>query len=80
MVRLGTLKESRRLLPDASNASYVPPVAAGRPAQILFVRNSTLMAQSVNPETLQLAGEALPIVESIGQGVNAGFFKFSVSG
>jgi serine/threonine protein kinase/Tol biopolymer transport system component len=73
-------KESRRLLPDASNASYVPPVAAGRPAQILFVRNSTLMAQPVNPETLQLAGEALPIVENIGQGLNAGVFKFSVSG
>jgi Tol biopolymer transport system component len=34
----------------------------------------------VNQETLQLGGEASPIFESIGQGLNAAFFKFSVSG
>jgi len=32
-------KENRRLLPDESNAFYMPPVAARRLAQILFVRN-----------------------------------------
>jgi hypothetical protein len=51
-------KESRRLLPDMSNALYAPPLAGSRLAQILVVRNSTLMAQPVNPKTLQLAGDA----------------------
>jgi eukaryotic-like serine/threonine-protein kinase len=73
-------KESRRLLPDLSNALYVPPVADSRVAQILFVRNSALMAQPVNPETLQLAGDASPVAEGVGPGPNASFFQFSVSG
>jgi len=73
-------KESRRLLPDVSNVSYVPPAASGRTAQILFVRNGALMAQPVHPATLQLAGEASPIVDGVGRGVHLGFFRFSVSG
>ncbi len=73
-------KESRRLLPDMSNALYVPPVAGSRLAQILVVRNSTLMAQPVNPETLQLAGDASPVAEGVGMGTNSDFFRFSVSG
>jgi dipeptidyl aminopeptidase/acylaminoacyl peptidase len=73
-------KENRRLLPDESNAFYMPPVAARRLAQILFVRNGALMAQPVSPETLQLAGEASPVADGVGDGPNTGFFQFSMSG
>ena len=72
-------KENRRLLPDLSNAFYVPPGAGRHGAQILFVRNGVLMAQPVHPATLQLAGEASPVADGVGQGV-LGFFWFSVSG
>jgi Tol biopolymer transport system component len=73
-------KESRQLLPDLSNAFYVPPVAGSGLAQILFVRSGALMAQPVHPATLQLAGEASPVVDGVGQGLNVGFFRFSISG
>jgi WD40 repeat protein len=73
-------KDSRRLLPDLSNASFVPPVAGSGMAQILFVRNGALMTQPVHPATLQLAGEPAPVVDSIGFGPHVGFFRFSVSG
>jgi eukaryotic-like serine/threonine-protein kinase len=73
-------KESQRVLNEFSNSRYVPAVAGNRLAQILFVRNGALMAQPVIPETLQLAGEASPIAESVGMGAQLGFFRFSVSG
>jgi Tol biopolymer transport system component len=73
-------RESRRLFPDLSNALYLPRTPGSRLAQILLVRNNALVAQPVNPATLQLAGEAYPVVEGVGQGWNANFFRFSVSG
>ena len=73
-------KESRRLLPDVSNASYVPPATGSDLAHILFVRNGALMAQPVHPATVQLAGEASLVVDGVGRGPHVGFFRFSVSG
>ena len=58
----------------------LPPVAGSRLAQILFVRIGALMVQPVHPATLQLAGEASPVFEGVGPGLNTGFFRFSVSG
>jgi Tol biopolymer transport system component len=72
-------RESRRLLPDMSNALYVPLVGGSHPAQILFVRDGALMAQPVNPGTLQGAGEASPVVDGVGHGPNTSFFRFSIS-
>src|SRR6202040_2598062 len=72
-------KESRRLLPDLSNAFYVPPAAGSRLAQLLFVRNGALLAQPVHPITLQLAGGPSPVVDGVDR-VVLGFFKFSISG
>ena len=72
-------KESRQVLADVSNAFYAPPVAGSRLAHILFVRNGALMAQPVHPATLQLAGEASPVVDGVGSGPHVGFFRFSGS-
>jgi hypothetical protein len=73
-------KESRRLLPDLSNAFYVSPPPGSSLAQILFIRNSVLMAQAVSAGTVQLVGEASPVLEGVGPGLNSDFFRFSVSG
>ena len=56
-----------RLLPDSSNASYVP--AAGAPGQngyLLFRRGEALMAQRFNPTRLSLSGDASLIAEKVG--------------
>ncbi len=71
--------EDRQLLPDLSNAQYVAPLRGGRLGQVLFVRNGTLMAQPLDSETLQLAGEPTPVAESVGQGRTIGYYRFSVS-
>jgi hypothetical protein len=46
----------RRLLPDVSGIVFVPPASGSRLAHLLFLRETTLMAQPLDPETLQLAG------------------------
>jgi eukaryotic-like serine/threonine-protein kinase len=73
-------KEGRRLIPDVSNVSFVPPAAGSGVAQILFVRNDALMAQPVHPKTLLLAGEASPVIDGVGRGPVFGLFRFSASG
>jgi serine/threonine protein kinase len=65
--------EKPRLLVNArSNAAY----AAGH---LLFVRQKTLLAQRIDPKSLELTGEAFPIVENVQD--DPGFFSavFSVS-
>jgi Tol biopolymer transport system component len=65
--------EKPRLLVNArSNAAY----AAGH---LLFVRQKTLLAQRFDPKSLELTGEAFPIVENVQD--DPGFFSavFSVS-
>ena len=58
---------SVRLLPETSNASYVP--AAGTPGQdgyLIFRRGQALMAQRLDPKRLSLRGDASPLVEEVG--------------
>jgi Tol biopolymer transport system component len=59
-IRLALLdgKEDVRVLPDQSNIS----IAAGR---LVFVRNSTLIAQPLDPETGRLAGDPVPGTDGV---------------
>jgi len=57
--------DSRRLLPDVSNAVYAP-AADGGPGAILFARGTTLMAQAFDPGRLELTGDVVPLVEGVG--------------
>ena len=62
---------AKRLLPDLSVAKYVPQVSAGESGHLLFVRETTLMAQPFDAGTLTLTGSPFPVAESVG--------RFSVS-
>ena len=51
----------RRVLPDVSGVVYVPPESGNRLAHLLFLRETTLMAQPLDPETLQPAGDPFAV-------------------
>jgi hypothetical protein len=61
----------KRLLPDTTVARYAPSGAPGRSGYLLFVRETTLMAQPFDADTVTLTGRILPVAESVG--------RFSVS-
>ena len=58
----------RRLLADQSSVAYLPPAEGSKHGHLLFVRESTLMAQPFDPKTLQLAGEVFPVAEQVSLG------------
>jgi len=68
-----------RLLPDASNAAYVPPAESGASGHIVFRREDTLMAQPFDADKLQLKGEMFPAAEHVGTSGQQGNGAFSVS-
>ena len=62
-VYLGTLDNpiGRRLLTDRSGVVFAPPASGIGNGHILFLRETTLMAQPFDARTLQLAGDAFPV-------------------
>jgi serine/threonine protein kinase len=71
----------RRLIATRFGASYAPASdpAAGR---LLFLREGTLMAQAFDAQRIELASDAVPVVERVGsvsQG-SRGFFSVSSNG
>jgi Tol biopolymer transport system component len=70
---------SARILPDPTNALYIPPAARGGSAYLLFRREDTLMAQRFDPEALKLTGEMFPVAEQVPISQNNGFGAFSAS-
>jgi serine/threonine protein kinase/Tol biopolymer transport system component len=60
-VYIGALdsNETKRLFGSSTNAVYAPP------GYLLFVRETTLMAQQFDATTLQLSGEPQPLVEQV---------------
>ncbi len=79
-VMIGSLdsKETRRLFPAQSNATFV------QPNRILFARQKTLLSQILNPKTFQLEGnsEPVPDIPPIGQQTPSAsaYFTASVDG
>ena len=67
-----------RLLPDVTNAMYVPGGSA-RGGWLLFRRDDTLMAQPFDPDGLTFTGDMFPVVEQIPNSRNAGFGAFSAA-
>jgi serine/threonine protein kinase/Tol biopolymer transport system component len=61
LIFVGSLdsNDKKQLLTEGSNAKYAPP------GYLLFVRDTTLMAQPFDPVKLQLSGEPQPLVEQI---------------
>lgn len=66
-------KETKTLLQVHSSAVYAPP------GYLLFVRETTLMAQAFDADTLELKGDAFPVAEQISRNPLMGRAMFSVS-
>ena len=81
-IYLGTLgsKEKRRLVAATTEAYYAPPVAGSEDGHLLFLRETTLMAQALNARSFNPTGDAFPIAEGVGYMANHGFFSVSSSG
>jgi eukaryotic-like serine/threonine-protein kinase len=77
-IRLGSLdsKETREIVPEASNPVYVEP------GVLLFSRNRNLIAQSFDGKTFKISGDAVPIAENIAgfESRKIAFFSASSAG
>ncbi len=64
---LGSLdsKEHRRIVAGLSSPAYQPPTASDRNAYVLFVTESTLVAQPVDPKSLDRTGDVFPVAEQL---------------
>ena len=83
-IMVGSLRTAKlsRLLPDTSNAIFVPASKPSLPAHLLFRRGETLMAQPIDQDKAELRGEAIPLAEHVGLLGNAfrGAFSASATG
>jgi len=70
------------ILPDVSNAMYVPPAAAGATGHVLFRRDGTLMALPFDPEKIRATGDVFPVAERVGnaRATYVGAFSASENG
>jgi len=66
-------KEIKQLVQAHSSVMYAPP------GYLLFVRETTLMAQGFDADSLELKGDAFPVVEQIVRNPVIGRAMFSVS-
>jgi len=74
-VFVGSLGSSqpKLLLLSALKAAFAPP------HHLLFVRETTLMAQEFDPNRLELRGDPLPVAENVATNIVLNFPAFSVS-
>jgi serine/threonine protein kinase len=68
-----------RLLPDLSNAIYIPPTPPETIGYLLFRREGSLMAQPFDLGRVRLTGEVFPVAEQVGIAGNTGQGAFSAS-
>jgi len=77
-IRVGSLdsKETREVVPEASNPVYVEP------GLLLFSRNRNLLAQSFDGKTLKISGDAVAIAENVAgfESRKIAFFSASSAG
>jgi Tol biopolymer transport system component len=63
--------EKRRILLDSVNPQYLPPILGAKDGYLFFVRETTLMAQPVDPRSMEAKGDAFAVAEPV--------FSFSTS-
>jgi Tol biopolymer transport system component len=80
-VYLGSVdgKENRRVMADVSSVVYAPPLAGSRDGHLLFVRESTLMAQPFDLKTFQPTSDLFPVAERVPFGTNTSYAQVSTS-
>ena len=73
-------QDRKRLLPGRMGVLYAPSSDPGS-GHVLFLRETTLMAQPFDTRKQELTGQAVPIAEQVGNnGNNTGFFWASDNG
>jgi len=75
--RLGS--QDRRVTADVSNPQYVAPSEGSSHGYILFVRERTLLAQPVDPVSLQPDGDAFPVIDQVPSLPGTNFYQYSIS-
>jgi Tol biopolymer transport system component len=70
-------QDTRRLMPANRQAYY--SAAAGGPGYLVFMRDTTLLAQPFDPVKLEFSGEPIPIAESVDSFTPVSYGLFSVS-
>jgi Tol biopolymer transport system component len=75
-------KEERRVALDEGNPWYCPAAAGSKSGHLFFVREQTLMAQPVDPVSLEARGDAFPVAEQVSGDSDsaAGYYRYSISG
>lgn len=59
-------KDKKRLVGARTSFRYLPPSGNERSGHLLLLREDTLMAQPLDPRTLEFAGDAFPVAERVG--------------
>ncbi len=72
-------QSTQRLMDNTFQPVYVPSPGSNT-GRIVFLRDSTLLAQSFDPGRLQLTGEATPIAEQVASVQGLGYFSASENG
>ena len=65
LARLDGSTPEKRLLEAGLYAAYAPPPRAGGQGHLLFVRESTLFAQRLDDQKLELLGDPSPVAEGV---------------
>jgi Tol biopolymer transport system component len=74
-----TSNPAKRALLDESNARYVPPSGRRGDGTLLFLREGALMAQAVDPQSLEMKGDVATVAGLVSPGYDTGYNLFSVS-
>jgi len=72
--------ERKRLVNSREAGAYAPPVPGATHGHLLFMRDATLMAQTLDVRKFELVGEPFPIAEQVGWSLAMGFFSVSANG
>jgi eukaryotic-like serine/threonine-protein kinase len=75
---LSNARERRQVLRTATRAAYVPP-HEGNPPSLLWMRERTLLAQHIDPDSLQLQGDPAAVAENVSVNIYNSRAAFSVS-
>ncbi|HYW47626.1 MAG TPA: protein kinase, partial [Bryobacteraceae bacterium] len=70
----------KRLVASKQAGAYAPPGAGSDTGHLLFLRESTLMAQPLDTRRFELTSEPFPVGEQVGSVLALGFFAVSANG
>jgi Tol biopolymer transport system component len=71
--------QSLKRLLASNRQAYYAPSSSGGPGHLIFLRETTLMAQPFDPVKMDLSGEPVPIAEAVDSFAGANYGLFSVS-